>query len=185
MAAQNERLAVRVVIPVRHPDEVAMSLATRDGLVRGHSDLLWLKNCLLAEHASRGMPRAFVDYPRLVADWRREAQRMSSGLALDFSVADADAIDAFVTPALHRERRMGDDLLRGRLSALEIVYDAFTAAARDGACIDVSLFDRIRNDFYANSLAWPVATTTFLERLHAPETAAVADQQRERQRTGL
>ena len=161
-----------------------MSLAARDGLARGHSDLLWLKNCLLAEHASREVPRAFVDYQLLVENWRCESKRISRLLGLDFSGADAKAIDAFVTPALHRQRRTTGDTLRGRLPALETVCDAFTATARTDALIDTMLFDRLRDDYYANSAAWPAAVTTFLARFQAPEAAAQVDQQRERQHIG-
>jgi hypothetical protein len=102
-AARSIGRGVSVVIPVRNPMEVAASLATRDGLSTEHSLALWLKYNLLAEQASRGLPRVFVAYDSLLEDWRKEVGRIARGLGLP--LASSAQVDAFLDPDLHRERR--------------------------------------------------------------------------------
>jgi hypothetical protein len=55
---------------VRHPVEVASSLARRDGFPRERSLLLWLLQNLNAEFFTRGMNRCFINYEDYVSDWR-------------------------------------------------------------------------------------------------------------------
>ena len=49
--------SIRMVIPVRHPQEVVASLATRDGATPELASALWLKYNLLAERHSREFAR--------------------------------------------------------------------------------------------------------------------------------
>jgi hypothetical protein len=136
-AARQIGRGVCVVIPVRHPTEVAASLARRDNLPIEQSDALWLKYNLLAEQASRGLPRVFVAYERLLADWRKEVGRISHGLGLDL-VPSAE-VDDFLDPELRRERRpdRGPDIR----PSLRLVYRQLEAATR-GDRLDTDLFDR-------------------------------------------
>jgi GT2 family glycosyltransferase/glycosyltransferase involved in cell wall biosynthesis len=57
-----------VLLLGRHPQEIAGSLAVRDGMANGKAMLLWLRHVLDAEHATRGLPRAFIGYDELLAD---------------------------------------------------------------------------------------------------------------------
>ena len=61
-ASHRARFTIKIVVPIRHPDEVAASLAARDGASRELSGVLWLKYNLLAERKSRGFSRVFVEY---------------------------------------------------------------------------------------------------------------------------
>lgn len=61
----------------RHPDEVAASLARRDGLDRSHSHALWVKYNLFAERDSRQLLRVFCSFDELLGDWRTLVQRIS------------------------------------------------------------------------------------------------------------
>lgn len=61
----------------RHPQEIAGSLAVRDGMANGKAMLLWLRHALDAERASRGLPRAFIGYDELLADPDDVMQRIS------------------------------------------------------------------------------------------------------------
>jgi hypothetical protein len=56
------------VLVVRHPWEVAESLAKRDGIEHSKSYLLWLDHAVQAESATRGHKRSFVRYEELVDD---------------------------------------------------------------------------------------------------------------------
>ena len=60
-------IAPAAVIPLRHPQEVAASLAAREGFGEAKSLLLWLIHLLEAERETRAMPRRLVRYDRLLA----------------------------------------------------------------------------------------------------------------------
>ena len=60
------------IMPVRNPLEVAQSLERRNGFPIAKSLLLWLRHVLDAEAATRQVPRALIDYDRLLDDWRTE-----------------------------------------------------------------------------------------------------------------
>ena len=66
-----------VLLLGRHPREIAGSLAVRDGMANGKAMLLWLRYVLDAEHATRGLPRAFIGYDELLADPAGVMQRIS------------------------------------------------------------------------------------------------------------
>jgi hypothetical protein len=68
---------IHVVIPLRHPGPVARSLRARDGLLAGESHLLWLRHLLDAEATTRDLPRVFVPYDALLADWRSAVHAMA------------------------------------------------------------------------------------------------------------
>ena len=59
-----------VIIPVRHPLEVAYSLLKRDGMPVQKALLLWLRYVLDAVHYSSDKVRAFVCYDDLLTDWK-------------------------------------------------------------------------------------------------------------------
>lgn len=98
-ALAQQKVTARAVIVVRHPDEIAGSLAVRDGLSRSQVHLLWARHLCEAERATRGMPRCVIRYDRLLRDWRAELARAGEDLGLvwpvDFDHA-AGQIDAFL-----------------------------------------------------------------------------------------
>lgn len=82
------------VIFVRNPDEVAASLAKRDGITPGHAYLLWGKHVVESVRASAGKPRTVGVYSRLLDDWRREVGSIARNLALDWPVPiDSAAVE--------------------------------------------------------------------------------------------
>jgi hypothetical protein len=96
-------VAARCVIPVRHPLAVAGSLARRNGFAPEKSVLIWTAYMLAAEAYTRDLPRAFVSYDGLLADWRGEVARIEAahGAPLPkLTDAAAKAIDRFLTPEL-------------------------------------------------------------------------------------
>ncbi|WP_222565222.1 hypothetical protein [Novilysobacter antarcticus] len=94
------------LLMVRHPNEVAGSLHKRDGLSRSRAHLLWMTYLLEAERASRELPRAFVSYEALLADWRIEMDRMRKrlGVALLATTAVAEEIDGFLDVSLRNNQ---------------------------------------------------------------------------------
>ncbi|MDD2878202.1 MAG: hypothetical protein PHT60_08975 [Acidiphilium sp.] len=111
LAAQS--IAPRVVIPIRHPLEVAASLHRREGFDPARSLLLWLGHALAAERDSRGLTRCFVTYDQLMADWSRVVARIGTALDIDWPTrtdteATAFAVAGFLTDRL-RHHAIPDD----------------------------------------------------------------------------
>lgn len=134
---QARGVAARCVIPVRHPLAVAGSLRRRDGFTDEKSVLVWSAYMLAAEAYTRDLPRAFVGYEALLADWRREAKRIEAahGAPLPkLTKAAAAEIDGFLTPDL-RHNTPGEGLKAlgwaGEIAADVLAW--FEAAAADGA----------------------------------------------------
>lgn len=129
-------VAARCVIPVRHPLAVAGSLRRRDGFADEKSVLVWSAYMLAAEAYTRDLPRVFVGYDALLADWRREAARIEAahGAPLPGLTEESAAeIDGFLTADL-RHNAPDDDRLRALGWAGEIAADVFAwceAAAAD------------------------------------------------------
>ena len=72
----------KIIIPVRNPEEVARSLATRDQIPWSRAMLIWLRHILDAEASSRDLPRVFVRYGDLLTDWRTQVGIMSRKLGV-------------------------------------------------------------------------------------------------------
>ncbi len=136
-AARQAGFDIASVIAVRHPQEVIGSLAQRtrrQPYLRASPELTcagWLKNTLLAERNSRGVPRVFVDYANLLEDWRREVKRISAALEVDLSIPDESAIDGFLTPTLRHHRYGGSVPEPFGTDWMSVVYEELSAAARD------------------------------------------------------
>ncbi len=67
---------VCLIVPVRHPLEVAASLTRRDGFPATKSALLWLTYFLSIERDSRATRRVFLAYDDLLTDWRSSLRRI-------------------------------------------------------------------------------------------------------------
>ncbi len=79
-----ERVEPRYLLAVRHPLDVAESLAVRDGMSLARGMLLWLGHLLDAERATRGAKRVIVHYEDLdrrigLARRRRSGRKSNCG----------------------------------------------------------------------------------------------------------
>ena len=138
-------VAARCVIPVRHPLAVAGSLERRNGFPPQKSVLLWTSYMLAAEAYSRDLPRAFVGYDALLADWRAEAARIETahGAALPIPAERAaKAIGRFLTPALRHNDGAGDLRRLGWAGELTRQVHGWFAAAAQGEAPDRAPLDR-------------------------------------------
>jgi hypothetical protein len=70
-ALQAVGASVSALLVVRHPREVAQSLARRDLLPESQMIPNWLHYMLEAERLTRGLNRAVIFYDDLLTDWRR------------------------------------------------------------------------------------------------------------------
>jgi hypothetical protein len=103
-------IAPRIIMPVRHPLEVARSLGARNGFGLERSLLLWLRHVLDAEAATRALPRTVVTYDDLLGDWRGQSARMARDLGLSWPATIAQAegeIDAYLAPELRHHEAAG------------------------------------------------------------------------------
>jgi len=162
-ASRRASIIAKVVIPIRHPDQVAASLAARDGVSTELSNVLWLKYNFLAERSSRGLPRVFVEYPNLLSDWRKEIARISKCLTVDLSDADEVAIKHFLDPNLHRQKSCA--MPKGTLGQAWTLdtYMALSATARDEP-LDLQKIDAAFSDFAACERTFRRALDEFRHR---------------------
>lgn len=137
-------IAVRCVIPVRHPLDVASSLARRDGFALEKSVLVWSAYMLAAEAYTRDLPRAFTGYDALLADWRTEARRIevAHGAPLPrLTEAAARKIDTFLTPDLRHNSGAGGLAALGWAGQLAADVLAWFEAAASGQTPDRAALD--------------------------------------------
>jgi hypothetical protein len=100
---EQSNYAVRVVIPLRNPLEVAESLQARDGFPIDKGLLLWLRHTLDAELFSRDKPRTVVYWPDLLSDWRAVTEQVSERIGVSWPNMDSESgaeVDQFLSPSL-------------------------------------------------------------------------------------
>lgn len=162
-AARGVGLSIGVVIAVRHPQEVASSLAARDQASLELSYALWLKNNLLAERLSRALPRVFVHYASFLQDWRGQMARIGSALTIDLSLRNQTAVDDFLRQDLRRQRHEGAIAEVFGSPWVPQVYEALCAAARDEP-LDLAMLDGVFTSFRASERAFRVAWEDYRTR---------------------
>ena len=97
-----------VVLPIRNPLEVADSLRERDTIDPSVGLLLWLRNVLEAEAASRALPRAFVRFEDLLRNWQPLAEVLGRDLGLGWprrSTAATLEIEGGLKPSARHQVR--------------------------------------------------------------------------------
>lgn len=82
-ALRAKKTDVRTIIVLRHPLEVAQSLAKRNGFSLQKSMVLWLNYLLQAEYHSRSLPRAFILFDNLLKSPIKEIKELSKKLDLE------------------------------------------------------------------------------------------------------
>ena len=124
---------VLAVLPVRNPLEVASSLAKRNGTPLWKAQFLWLKHTLLAEKESRGIPRAFVSYDRLLAEPIATLRGIEARLGMEFPIsieAASPRILEYLSPS-RRHHRRDDSALESEPGVspwVSMAYGAFLRA---------------------------------------------------------
>lgn len=162
-ASRRSGFSAKVVIAVRHPQEVWASRNALSGSSQGGaiwvsleaSNIFWVKANLLAERHSRSLPRVFVEYSKLLTNWRVEIDRVAKALTINMNANEA-AIDGFLSHNLHRERYSGPVTETFGYSWTTRIYSILTAAAQDKA-IDFPSLDEIYYAYRANARAFRLA----------------------------
>jgi hypothetical protein len=92
------------VLVLRHPLEVARSLQARNGFTLEKGLRLWLRHVLEAERETRAIPRTFVRYADVLADWRAAARAIASDLRLRWPARKTQAIARHLDAGLRHQR---------------------------------------------------------------------------------
>jgi hypothetical protein len=104
------------VCMLRHPAEILASARKWYGDWQNDASraAAWLNVMLETERKTRDIPRAFVRYEDLLADWERELRRAGDALGdpllAGIERARFPQVDEFVDPSLHRQRRGWEEL---------------------------------------------------------------------------
>lgn len=132
----------------RNPQEVAASLARRDGFDPAFSFLLWLRHVLDAEKATRGQTRVFTSYRQLMQDWSAECRKLEDRFDIGLSPA-ASGVDDFLSDQLrHFSDTSADTLANPELpDNLRETFGIMERWADHGeAEEDHAALDRIRDE---------------------------------------
>jgi len=143
--------AIRFVVPVRHPVEVAQSLHSY-GCSTNHGLMWWLAYTLDAERYSRTEPRAFVSYPDLLADPKGAMERIADVLGVSWP-KPLDEVEPSLRTFLERSmRHRSQDSPGVRAEAESRILDMAEAVykemlpGRDVARLDCARMDCARMD---------------------------------------
>ena len=133
LALQDVGFSPSVLLPFRHPIEVAESLARRNCFSREKGELLWLLHNLEAEAATRHLPRSFAGYDELLVDWQETVGRIGLTLGIEWPRTIEDAapeVSGFVATDLRHHRAADADLSPGATSRwVADLYEAFRTLA--------------------------------------------------------
>lgn len=165
---------------VRHPMEVAQSLARRNGYPIAKSLLLWTAYMVAFERDSRSMPRVFVSYDDLLADWRGVLDRIERKLSLLLprrSPANDLAIEQFLTSDArhHRAGPMKEDPEDLGSAWVLRVHDWAQRAASGDSEPDPAELDSVRREMGRSARTFaPVVLDIALQRDRANEETRLA-----------
>ncbi len=148
------------VLPFRHPFEVAHSLRERNGLPFTEGCLLWLRHVLEAERTTRHIPRVFLNYECLLADWTQEVDRLITALGMP-RLRPPDVAAAAITEFLKAKLRHHAFTLHDLDTRSDVVdwvrhaYHALRSLRAEGDRDPVYReLDQIRGEFDKSCLAF-------------------------------
>jgi hypothetical protein len=153
----------RFILMVRHPDEIAVSMTSRGGHSYNQTLLVTLDHLLSAERHTRGRPRIVISYDNVLADWRREMNRIECALGISRWPVAMDSIarqaGEFVDPGLrhHFGRTAGsaESAVGIRGANPQIAhwafrgYQIFQEAANNGAPINEGAVEKLAAELRA------------------------------------
>jgi hypothetical protein len=134
-------IAPVVVLQVRPVSEVARSLADRDDMPPGLSELLWLRSVTDAELHSRKCPRVWVSFGQVVAGWRKTVCRIGRTLNVSWPTHPDNAAERINVVLKRRQRHVAS--FAGN-EALALAWGAICAGLADDDLAARVAFDRVR-----------------------------------------
>jgi len=149
-------VAVKVLLPIRHPLEVVRSLEARDAFVSSRSTLIWLRHVLDAERDSRGLDRGVIQYAEVLKDWRTQMRKVSHDIHLHWPKWSADIeveIDQYLSAGLRHHSQGESAASQPQLAEwAKRCFDALSRLSRDGGDLQaMATLDAVRADFEQSS----------------------------------
>lgn len=149
---------VRIVMAIRNPLEVAVSLRRRetewsDKKSVGYAGLLWLRHVLDGEVATRTRCRTFVNFSNILADWKTEIERVTRNLNIIWPChldEIAVKVNAFLKPEERHCKRPYEAARRypGFGGWIADAFEALLELERNpGSDSAIAILDRIRGEF--------------------------------------
>lgn len=124
---------VFVIIPFRHPFEVAKSLKNRDNFIPEKSYLLWAYHNLLAEKFSRNLPRIFIDFSLLLTAPQAVFEKMDDESNLNLNtkfLEKKELVSKFLEPSLKHHDAVSTDSFE---KTPKIIADIYTALSNSNS----------------------------------------------------
>lgn len=142
--ALKSRVRLKAVIVSREPDNVALSLAGRNGIPAGVAQLLWARYLADAEEGSRGLPRSLVHFEELMRDWVGASARIAAELDIPLRMDETAraAVDSYLTQSLYHNQSAP---LPGASNLALPLYEALHGSQSSAAAL--SGFAAARADF--------------------------------------
>lgn len=139
-------------ITVRSPLEVARSLTQRNEFDSDLSYLLWTRYYLDAEYHTRGLPRVWITYDALIADWRRTLGVVGNRFGeIQLDSASEERIDGFISAQLRHHRAADEQasIELERMAAVQQTYSILLNSAAKGDIdeADLATLDALRGRF--------------------------------------
>jgi hypothetical protein len=177
-------IAVKVVIALRQPADVAASLFTRNQISPDYTGFLWARHLLEAERETRDLPRIVVPYEALIDDWRAMAHRLQGFIGAGSAPVDPGRLDSPVRRDLHHHRFNSYEAFSGPLGELlRDLHDALSAHGTGNAADTRFSFDQMAERLSTASAAFADELTAefCFQRLTSPyDMVAAPDPLRER-----
>jgi hypothetical protein len=157
-ALDEEGFDVRVVMAIRNPLEVVVSLRQRDTEWSdkksvGDAGLLWLRHVLDAEVATRTRCRTLVNFENILLDWKTGLERIARNLNICWPFQPdeiATKVNAFLKPE-ERHCRRPYEAVRRFPGFGGWIADAFEALleleCHPGEISALAVLDRVRSEF--------------------------------------
>jgi len=132
---------IKALICLRHPMQVAQSLARRNQVETGQALLLWAQHVLSAEQHSRGMRRAVIFYDDILGSSTQAIIHIQNRLGIIFPASPGqDVLNDFITAGLHHHHdNECPDSAIGRLC-----QEIFTACYQENALEQTGEWDEFR-----------------------------------------
>lgn len=146
-------IAVAPVLALRHPAEVTASLRRRDNMPIEIAAPMWLHYSLEAERLTRGRPRVFQSYQRLLQDWRGSLDRIAdtTGFAWPMPLDDAAAkVETFLRPHMRHHHAALGRIAVGRPPLTQWIaetYDALRCLEQEESSTQYARLDQVRAAF--------------------------------------
>jgi hypothetical protein len=154
-ACQRLDIEPTIIIAIRYPSSVALSLCKRDGMNRNRAKLLWIKYFLQAEKKSRDISRYFLSYEQLLSQPDYVINHLISSVGMSIPPEHLVKARNFIDPALNRshtvpcEQPTGDWIEEGSIRLYNAMNDSNYASEAD-LFLQFENVEKTYNEFIKN-----------------------------------